>query len=273
MTDLLWTGGWDSTFRLLQLARAGAEIQPHYIRNQERSSLKKELQAMKEIRSKVIERFPEACVHEIEIFDRSEIIISEEFNQAHRNLSSKETLGTQYIYIASYSRQKNIKNMELSIERGVPGRPAILPCMENTETDQKGRRVMARSSDSDLQCLFGQFSFPILSMTKRDMLDYAKAYGLLDILNMTWFCHQPVFKKPCGTCVPCIATMEAGHKYRFSALPLARYRLAKIVAPYPNLHKFLKNTKSSVMSGVRQLLSRYPTLYLRIKNYLHGTNN
>lgn len=273
MIDLLWTGGWDSTFRLLQLARVGAEIQPHYIRNQDRSSLKKELQAMKEIRRKVIEKFPEACVREIEMFDHSEIIICEEFTQAHHRLSLRESLGTQYVYIASYCKQKNIKNIELSIEQGIPSRPAVLPCLENTETDQNERRVIAKNSDKDLLCLFGQFSFPVLSLTKLDMLDDAKKNGLLEILNMTWFCHQPVFGKPCGTCVPCSATIKDGLQYRFSALPLAKYRFTKIVAPYPKLHQFLRDAKSSVMSSVRKILSRYPTLYLRIKNLLHGTRD
>lgn len=273
MIDLLWTGGWDSTFRLLQLARDGADIQPHYIRNQDRSSLKKELQAMNEIRREVIERFPEACVREIEMFDQSDIIISEEFNQAHRNLSAKETIGTQYIYIASYCKQKGIKNIELSIEKGTRSRREVIPCLENTETDQNGYRVIPKDADKDLLCLFGQFCFPILSLTKLDMLDDAKKYGVLDILNMTWFCHQPAFGKPCGTCVPCMATLEEGHRYRFSTLQLVKYRFKKILAPYPKLHQFLGNAKSSIFSGLRRILSRYPKLYLRIKGLLHGTSD
>lgn len=273
MIDLLWTGGWDSTFRLLQLARVGAEIQPHYIRNQDRSSLKKELHAMNEIRRKVIEQFPGACVHEIKMFDQSDIVIGEEFHQAHGNLSAKETIGTQYTYIASYCKQKDIKNIELSIEQGIRSREAVLPCLENTETDQNGCRVIAKDANKDLLCLFGQFSFPILSLTKLDMLNEARKLGLLEILNLTWFCHQPVFGKPCGTCVPCMATMEAGHKHRFSTLPLIKYRFKKILTPYPKLHQFLGGAALSVSSGLRRILSRYPKLYLQIKSLLHGTSD
>lgn len=273
MIDLLWTGGWDSTFRLLQLARVGAEIQPHYIRNPDRSSLKKELHAMNEIRRKVIDKFPEAHVREIEIFDHYELSISEEFTQAHKNLSSIGSLGTQYIYLASYCKQKDIKNIELSIEKKPQSKPEVLPCLENTELDQNSRRVISHSVGKDLQCLFGHFSFPLLSLTKVDMLEDAKKHDLLEILNMTWFCHQPIFGKPCGICFPCTSALEEGHKYRFSALPLARYRFTKIIAPYPKLHQYLKNIKSSIMSSIRKLLSRYPTLYLRIKQFLHGTSN
>ncbi|MGO1706266.1 MAG: hypothetical protein ACTHZH_01275 [Oleiphilaceae bacterium] len=273
MIDLLWTGGWDSTFRLLQLARAGADIQPHYILDQNRSSLKIELQVMNEIRRKVIEKFPHARIREIEMCDQSEIAIFEEYTQARLNLYSREPIGNQYIFIASYCKQKKIKNMELSIEKGIRNRATVMPCLENTEIDQDGRRVMATSVDKDLLCLFSQFSFPILSLTKLDMLDDAKKNDLLDILNMTWFCHLPLFGKPCGKCNPCRSTIEAGHQYRFSALPLARYRFNKIFAPYPKLHQFLGGATSSISSGLRRILSRYPKLYLRIKRFLHGTSD
>lgn len=43
--DLLWTGGLDSTYRMVELSRRSCVVQPHYILN-DRKSREKELQAM-----------------------------------------------------------------------------------------------------------------------------------------------------------------------------------------------------------------------------------
>jgi hypothetical protein len=53
---LLWTGGWDSTFRLIELARAGEEVQPHYLVDVWRKSVRHEFLAMDSIRRMIADR-------------------------------------------------------------------------------------------------------------------------------------------------------------------------------------------------------------------------
>lgn len=243
MVNLLWTGGWDSTFRLLQLAQDGAVIQPHYVRDPYRNSLKKEIQAMNEIRLKVNERFPDSRVRETMIIDQPEIIICQEFVNAHKNLLSRGWIGSQYIYTSSYIRQKKIKTMELSIELLSETRHSVMPCLENTEVNKEGNRVIASDADEDLICLFSQCSFPVLALRKMDMFKQATERGILDILNMTWFCHQPLLGKPCGSCNPCMSTLEDGLKYRFNTIALARYRIKKFLISQPKIHSFLRKLK------------------------------
>lgn len=31
INNVLWTSGWDSTFRIIQLIKEGREVQPYYI--------------------------------------------------------------------------------------------------------------------------------------------------------------------------------------------------------------------------------------------------
>ncbi|WP_186311979.1 7-cyano-7-deazaguanine synthase [Marinobacter piscensis] len=243
MIHLLWTGGWDSTFRLLQLAYEGTEIQPHYIQEKTRDSLQKEMQAMNKIRQKVNEKFPGSFVHEVELINQSEIIVFPEFTQSHKRLLSKEWVGSQYIYIASYCKQKNLHSLELSIEKISDSQRNVMPCLRKTEIDSENRRVIAEGSDEDLLCLFNQFSFPVLHLTKLDMLKESENMGVAEILNMTWFCHQPLFDEPCGSCNPCISTLEEGLKYRFSRLAIARYEIKKLIISHPELHRFLKRLK------------------------------
>ena len=46
---ILWTGGFDSTFRISQLSRCDVEIQPVYVYNNDRKSRQYELNAISEI--------------------------------------------------------------------------------------------------------------------------------------------------------------------------------------------------------------------------------
>ncbi|HYD83353.1 MAG TPA: hypothetical protein VEA63_04860, partial [Opitutus sp.] len=49
--DLLWTGGWDSTYRLLDLVlRKSRTVAPHYVVDPDRSGTIQELRAMRAIR-------------------------------------------------------------------------------------------------------------------------------------------------------------------------------------------------------------------------------
>ena len=65
MTPLLWTGGWDSTYRLLSLL-LGEEraVQPYYILDNPRSrpAVPAEREAMRRIRQRLLYRHPEAAV-------------------------------------------------------------------------------------------------------------------------------------------------------------------------------------------------------------------
>lgn len=59
MTHLFWTGGWDSTFRLLQLLlEEKKEVQPHYIVISQPST-GKEIDTMLMIRHELYRLYPE----------------------------------------------------------------------------------------------------------------------------------------------------------------------------------------------------------------------
>ena len=47
--NILWTGGLDSTYRVLELSRLPVIIKPYYIWDKTRGSIKQELNAMKKI--------------------------------------------------------------------------------------------------------------------------------------------------------------------------------------------------------------------------------
>lgn len=40
--------------------------------------------------------------------------------------------------------------------------------------------------------VFARFEFPILQYTKAEMKDIAKRQGFIEILEKSWFCHEPI---------------------------------------------------------------------------------
>ncbi len=59
--NLLWTGGWDSTFRLLELLLVkGKVVQPYYIIDADRNSTGMELRTMEELKRRIFAEYPGA---------------------------------------------------------------------------------------------------------------------------------------------------------------------------------------------------------------------
>ena len=50
---IFWTGGWDSTFRMLQLSEKNVHVRPMYVKDPNRRSADTELQRMNQILSMI----------------------------------------------------------------------------------------------------------------------------------------------------------------------------------------------------------------------------
>jgi len=96
---LFWSGGWDSTFRLLQLSRVeGLVIRPLYIRDHARLGMPYELAAMRDILPQV-RSIARARVLDVDLYDRSAIyrdFPNERVSEAYGRLAEEFGLGYQY---------------------------------------------------------------------------------------------------------------------------------------------------------------------------------
>lgn len=120
--NVLWTGGWDSTFRILQLSTKEIIIQPYYLKDN-RKSEKKELDTIysltKEIRSLASTR---CILNELITMSVSDVDKDKDISQAYKEVCqmlkkfNKGHLGTQYEWLARFS--KNMSHLELSIGKG-----------------------------------------------------------------------------------------------------------------------------------------------------------
>jgi hypothetical protein len=246
-TPLLWTGGWDSTFRLLWLVlREQRRVQPYYIVDnlKHRPAVPEERTAMERIRRRLAERYPDAAVR---LFDTIECRLvdidadTETFRYYERCLATG-FIGGQYEWLARYCRQHDIADMELSIHRDDKARELLAGLIDPNARDQLDPRF---AGDYRYE-LFKTFRFPLFDMTKRHMQAEAKLAGFDDLMNLTWFCHRPRKGAPCGTCNPCIYTIEEGLAERVPLAGRVRYRLR-------------------VVPRLRHWLTRHPDLYMKVR--------
>lgn len=192
---LLWTGGWDSSFRLLQaLLVEYRPVQPLYVLSHGRRSTAHELRAMAALRRGVLARLEDpSLLAPTLVYLRSDFPVLPEVVALHAQVASDLHLGSQYLWLPSIAQALDWDGVELSIER-LADTVGLIPYLQ----DEHGRRGTRPGAE-----LFSRFSFPVLHLTKADMAGIAREHGFLDLLSLRWFCHDPLGDKPCGRCRPC----------------------------------------------------------------------
>jgi hypothetical protein len=199
---VFWTGGLDSTFRILDLVERGQDdVQPIYVIDPMRRSWALELKTMRDLRAAMRARFAGAQrLAPTLILHRDDFPVDADLTEAFAALEAQWHIGTQYAWLAQIAR--DIGAPDRSIELCMPRHPEPSALQRNIFVDPE-------SADSPLtagppQTLFGAYLFPTLSTTKADMARIARERGFGDLLDQTWFCHKPIGDLPCGRCAPCV---------------------------------------------------------------------
>jgi hypothetical protein len=216
MTDtarLLWTGGWDSTFRLLQLLLVeGRPVEPHYIIG-DRRSVYHEIRSMKQIKRRFWAQHPERreLLWPFRYCDKLDIPVLPSLTAAFEEVRQRQYLGSQYPLLASYCVHASVNSIELAIHRDDKAHAVLERFVRRKAPDAAGyvcdEAVCGRSELT----LFGSFEFPIFDLTKLEMQRLARANGFEPYMALTWFCHSPRRDGlPCGNCAPCRYTIQEG---------------------------------------------------------------
>jgi hypothetical protein len=243
--DLFWTGGWDSTFRLITLAGKEVIIQPWYLRDNRRSEWH-ELNAIEIITKELRERDSTRCIiNGVKTIKTSEVEKDPGITDAWKNLRNKFHLGTQYDWLARFAKRR--KGIELGIYKDgriqtLINRHGALKKISSKITGTYYILDIAQSEE-DLAKVFGNFHFPLLEITKMDMKWKSEELGYSDIMHKTWFCHSPLNNQPCGVCKTCCFAMEEGFGYRLSLIAHFRYSIKKLkqITHLPQLKARLYN--------------------------------
>ena len=222
IVNLLWTGGWDSTFQLLQLLLVHHScVMPFYLIHPDRPSTGVELKTIKAIRAFLFKEYPftKDLLQPGQYSSVSDLAPDPEITSAFQEIIKEKKMGSQYEGLARFCNQFAFADMQLCIHRDDKAHRVIEGLV--SKDDQYAYdvyRLDPRDRMKREYVLFGYFSFPIFNLTKREMAAIAEQRGWTAIMNMTWFCHRPNKNmQPCGRCKPCIYTIEEGLGWR---LPL-----------------------------------------------------
>ncbi len=235
---LLWTGGSDSSFRMLEIVLMEKKpVQPYYfIAPRHRKSVRNEQIAQRKIKQALFRKYPEAETLVLPTINIpvAEILPDEEIAQANREAQAITPMGRQYEFIARYAKQQDIFDLELCIERS--NNPEWVERYFNLLERVGNTRILRYSPqfiDRPEYHIFKYFNFPMSALAKRDMYEIAKARGWWGILRNTWFCHTPFFGRiPCGVCVPCMQAIGEGMGWR---IPFYTRHLHKVWDTKPTL--------------------------------------
>ena len=216
-----WTGGYDSTFRICQLIHARERIQPIYLSMEDvdddrenknrvqRKNKKNEIQSMEEIRRLLEDKYPHAqylllptlYINELgppypEIQKCASYLYSKlgwftrKVNQYERilQLSYKSPEPLEICVGTDDGLSKSIKKFVVGVGRNC-------------------RLVRKLPDKYKCACIFEGVRFPIIHLTKEDMLKIATENGYEKMLAQSWSCWTPVMVNgkdlPCGQCDMC----------------------------------------------------------------------
>lgn len=225
---VLWTGGWDSTFRIVELSFQEIDIYPVYVLDPARYSHKREIEAMHNIVDALREKpLTKATIHGIEVIERSAIPEDIEITDAFTAISSKTSLGSQHEWLARLGKIR--PGMEIGTEAGSVETSRILNSI-NTYGEMSFENGIGflnpEKSSKEIMLVLGWFRFPIITRTELDMLEQIKQWGYEDVMKLIWFCHIPVKGKPCGCCHPCDVKMESEMGFLLPPKAQMRYRIS-----------------------------------------------
>ncbi|GAB6194025.1 7-cyano-7-deazaguanine synthase [Desulfocastanea catecholica] len=219
--NLLWTGGWDSTFQLLQLLVIFKScVVPYYLIDVGRCSTALEILTIKRIKDRILKEYPYAreLLKPTQYFAVADVASDFEIAEAYQSILKEKHIGSQYDWLARFCKEKHISDMQLCIHPRSRDKEhfnieSILS--ERTCGSQSVFHVDPKFEMMNEYKLFRYFSFPILKLTKKQMSVMANEQGWKEIMAMTWFCYNPTRNiEPCGRCNPCIQVIEDGLGWR-----------------------------------------------------------
>lgn len=224
---LMWTGGWDSTFRLVELSFEEVNIFPVYVIDSKRRSKDIEILRMEQILDALRNKpLTKANIHDVELIELESIAKDDEITQAYYHIHEKTHLGSQHEWLARLGKTR--PGMELGTEAGDPKTSHIIDAIQTfgkLVVEGNIGKLDPQESTKEGMLVLGCFTFPLITRTEKDMLQLIKQWEYEDIMQNIWFCHTPIKGKPCGLCHPCDVKMESDMHFLLPKKAQWRYNI------------------------------------------------
>ena len=222
--NLLWTGGWDSTYRLLELVLAReAAVQPWYVSDLIAAPLPVKYRRWRKSAPPLRSEAGAGGFLPTKFITMADIKPDATITAQYLELKRDFGLGSQYEWLAALGKTYGIENLELAIHAGDKFRRVLGDRVQKIETAVGPVFRFKETQGGRVPELFARFDFPILSLTKCEQQLLSARHGFSDILEVSWFCHWPLNGLPCGQCAPCIYTIEEGMGRRLPWIAHLRY--------------------------------------------------
>ena len=243
--NVLFTGGWDSTFRLCQLSFRDVEVQPVYFDGQrynDRTNWKKEMQAQDDVLALLRQKeATKAVFHDpIRLTDK-DLPKDDAFDRAFEKWSPCDLIPGQLRFLGKVA--KLYPDLEYCIEGPTlkRRRQGFKKGKTHAFLEEQGFKfkfypdgstdVDSSKADPDLQLLWGGLTFPILGITEQDMVPYIHRWGYEDVFAKTWTCDFGG-DEPCGVCHNCETKWASGLKNFFPPAAVRNHKIKEHLEKY-----------------------------------------
>lgn len=230
---LLWTGGWDSTFRMLDLILIKQKpVQPYYLIDAQRRSLGTEILAMNTIKRRLDIKHPDLS-HRLRptVFrDVHDIPPNHEIHESYQRICAQNHIGIQYEWGARFAQTEGLSKLELSLIGAGHMFQFFGPYLYRQDVeDDVVCEIDRKHHGTDIYRVFKDYRFPLIFMTKQEMHTKAKQHGFEEFMLLTCFCHTPRSDgRPCGVCIPCGIVIECGLGWRLPRTSRVRFHLKRL---------------------------------------------
>ncbi len=249
---VLWTGGFDSTYRIIELSMRDVTIQPIYVKDSKRTSMKYELKAMDDIVNLLLHKEKtKAKILPIKQIELEKIPENKEIFQAYELFKKEAEMGIQHEWLARLALEYN--GLEICIEKALgehtPIRSSILKYGKLIDTGD-GFIIDKENSSKELNLILGNLRLPIFEKTELKMMEDIKKWGYEDVISHIWFCHSPIKGKPCGLCNPCNTKYDSQMYFLLSPKAIKRCKRRK------KIKKIFGSTGEKVYKKIISMFSK-----------------
>lgn len=265
---LFWTGGFDSTFRLVELSRRPVKISPVYIVFPDRPAVTPlELQAHQRILAYLKKRRETiAQMMPVRYVMWNQIVVSEAVKKAHDWVSHHFPFKIPHcdLLLAAYAEKS--KGIEIGLEKyyDKPGRTFI--ALEEAgglhfDSEGIGRLQDPNNEHPQLMLMHGNYGYSIANKREVDMWELLQKWGYQDISRLTQTCEHPYNGTPCGCCTNCWVKIHSAMGWYLGEKAMRRHQI--MVSLHQQSVQLAREFQNYMMGLLPVLNSRDQEVHIR----------
>ena len=232
MIEILFSGGFDSTFMLCYLAKTQSEdIQPYYlqinrnVRDYEENAVKTIIPILQNKKDLIAKIRPL-------IFIQPNNFVDEDIESSWQKYKGDPyKIGGQQKFLAQFAKEHNGICWGQERYLKTPGHMTRLLLEKgNWKFTPEGTGYFTKDDcDPDVFTLFGNLQCPVAKFSNLMMWEKIKEWGYEDVFSHIHFCYFPINGKPCGMCHTCRVKIKQEMEFLFDEEGLLRNTAYKII--------------------------------------------